>query len=366
MTSVQPQTLSPQSYPQSSLLYEIACEYVNLGFSVVPTDPVTKAPVVPWKDYQTRLPTQEELVSWFITKGFQGIGIVCGAISGGLEILDFDLKAELYQPWCELVEDAAPGLIAKFPVGKTQNNGRHLIFRCPDIKTPGNAKLAQRKVGDDIKTLIETRGEGGQFLATPTAGYDLLQGDFTTVPVITPEERQILIDAALALNEYVCPKQTEGAGHRRPKGTERPGDAFNERGDVAALLEKHGWTQVREIGMYQHWRRPGKTRGQSASLVEGKIFYVFSQNASPFEAGNAYSPFAVYALLEGQGSSFFCEWCSETLEHQRNIRIETFCPDPKLITDPKTFYIQSVSSLLSLKDFCHSHRVTWRSPITGI
>ena len=129
-----------------------------------------------------------------------------GPISGGLEILDFDLKAELYQPWCELVEDAAPGLIAKFPVGKTQNNGRHLIFRCPDIKTPGNAKLAQRKVGDEIKTLIETRGKGGQFLATPTAGYDFLQGDFTTVPVITPEERQILIDAALALNEYCLPE----------------------------------------------------------------------------------------------------------------------------------------------------------------
>ena len=36
-------------------------------------------------------------------------------------------------------------------------------------------------------------------------------------------------------------------------------------------------------------------------MVEGKIFYVFSQNASPFEAGNAYSPFAVYTLLEHAG-----------------------------------------------------------------
>jgi hypothetical protein len=32
------------------------------------------------------------------------------------------------------------------------------------------------------------------------------------------------------------------------------------------------------------------------------------------------------------------------------------CPDPKLITEPKTFYIQVKSILLGLKDFCHSRR----------
>src|SRR5208337_3104125 len=90
-------------------------------------------------------------------------------------------------------------------------------------------------------------------------------------------------------------------GHRRPKGTERPGEAFNETGDVAALLEKHSGIQVRENGTFRHWRRPGKTSGQSDSLIDGKIFYVFSQNALHFDAGKACSPFAVYAVLEHGG-----------------------------------------------------------------
>ena len=34
----------------------------------------------------------------------------------------------------------------------------------------------------------------------------------------------------------------------------------------------------------------------------------------------------------------------------------TFCPDPTIITSPKTFHNQSISSLQGLKDSCHSRR----------
>ena len=33
-----------------------------------------------------------------------------------------------------------------------------------------------------FKRYIETRGEGGLFLCSPTDGYDLVQGDLTDVP----------------------------------------------------------------------------------------------------------------------------------------------------------------------------------------
>lgn len=94
-----------------------------------------------------------------------------------------------------------------------------------------------------------------------------------------------MINAALALNGHVDPAKTEGAGHRRAKGAEQPSDAFNETGDVVALLEKHNWTPVRENGAFRHWRRPGKASGQAASLIDGKIFFLFSQNALPFPWG---------------------------------------------------------------------------------
>lgn len=84
-----------------------------------------------------------------------------------------------------------------------------------------------------------------------------------------------------------------------PQDGLRPGDDFNRRADLAALLIHHGWTLVRD-GDNQHWSRPGKNGGTSATLKDG-IFYVFSSNAAPFEANCAYRPFAVLALLEHGG-----------------------------------------------------------------
>jgi len=82
--------------------------------------------------------------------------------------------------------------------------------------------------------------------------------------------------------------------------TSRPGDDFNARGDIRPLLEAHGWQPLHEAENNEHWRRPGKTDGQSATF-DGQTFYVFSSNAQPFAANTGYSPFAVYAHLEHSG-----------------------------------------------------------------
>ncbi|MFW5698703.1 MAG: BT4734/BF3469 family protein, partial [Planctomycetota bacterium] len=87
----------------------------------------------------------------------------------------------------------------------------------------------------------------------------------------------------------------------------RPGDDFNQRGELPDLLMHHGWTLDRD-GPNQHWCRPGKTGGTSATLKDG-VFYVFSSAAPPFEPNQAYGPFAVYALLEHGGD--FAEAASE-------------------------------------------------------
>jgi len=79
----------------------------------------------------------------------------------------------------------------------------------------------------------------------------------------------------------------------------RPGDDFNDRGDVRDLLVRHGWTLARS-GENEYWRRPGKDSGSSATLKD-RVFYVFSSNAAPFEPQRAYAPFTVYALLEHGG-----------------------------------------------------------------
>ena len=79
----------------------------------------------------------------------------------------------------------------------------------------------------------------------------------------------------------------------------RPGDDFNDRGDVLALLQQHGWQVVGGRGGLSLLRRPGKSSDYSATFGYGdtQMFYCFTSSAVPFEANTGYSAFAVYALL---------------------------------------------------------------------
>ena len=192
--------------------------------------------------------------------------------------------------------------MAKLVIETSQSGGRHVVYRCQD-PVSGNLKLSQRRHEGGIVTLIETRGDGGLFLCSPSTGYELVQGELTALPVLTAEERELLLLAAWELNEYwstTPPSAPCGDLLQNPDNT-RPGDDFNTRGDVAALLEQHGWHPcgVRGDGN-QHWTRPGKSSGTSATLKD-RTFYVFSSNAHPFEPNAAYSPFAVFTLLEYGG-----------------------------------------------------------------
>ncbi len=82
---------------------------------------------------------------------------------------------------------------------------------------------------------------------------------------------------------------------------DKPGSDFNARGDIGALLEKHGWKKAQKRGDKQHWTRPGKEGGISATVFDDGGLYVFSSSAGKFEAGESYSPHMVYAILEHDG-----------------------------------------------------------------
>jgi hypothetical protein len=149
-----------------------------------------------------------------------------------------------------------------------------------------------------LVTLIETRGEGGLFLCAPTPGYDMVQGDFTSLPVLTEDQRNTLLEAAWSLNEFIA----EPVGFTEPSvktDNLRPGDDYNVRGDLTTLLQSHSWMCVKD-GDNEYWRRPGKMAGWSATL-KNRVFYVWSTNAYPFESEKPYSPFGVYAMLEHYG-----------------------------------------------------------------
>jgi len=277
-----------------------AKHYLDAELSVLPAKRQDKRPCVgSWKQYQNRLPTQAEIDAWF-SNPQDGVCIITGAVSGNLEIIDFDNGGELFDAWYGQI---SAGLRDRLVVEQTPSGGWHVIYRC-ETDICGNMKLAQRKNGSKIHTLIETRGEGGLFLCAPTAGYELMQGELTNVPVLSSDERQQLLESAWMLNEH-CPAvahepQTQTA---RTDETLRPGDDYNARGDIETLLRNHGWQQIEVNDKNQLWRRPGKSGGSHSATLwnESKVFYVFSTNAAPFEANTPYSPFMTFTLLEHGG-----------------------------------------------------------------
>ena len=75
-----------------------------------------------WKPYQARIAHDQELVRWFAQPNV-GIALIAGAVSGNIELLDFDDPSTL-RPWGDLVEDAAPGLMARLVIVQTPTEGR--------------------------------------------------------------------------------------------------------------------------------------------------------------------------------------------------------------------------------------------------
>ena len=278
---------------QSTLL-AAAKEYRAAGLCALPAVRSEKRPAIAaWKPYQSRLPTEAELGAWF-TNGCDAVCLVAGSVSGHLELIDFDRGGELFDAWAAAIPAE---LLVKLVLETSQSGGSHVIYRC-QAQVCGNLKLSQGQRDGTLVTLIETRGEGGLFLCAPTPGYQLTQGTLVQAPVLTSDERDSLLEAARTLNEFV-PEPVEHGSPGSSPPDRRPGDDFNERGDVRDLLQRHGWQLVRS-GDNEYWRRPGKQQGWSASLKDG-VLYVFSSNAAPFEPQRAYSPFSIYALLEHGG-----------------------------------------------------------------
>lgn len=292
-----------------SVSREKAKAYLMAGLSVLPANKAQKRPCLPqWSEFQTRLPTEEEVRRWF-AEPREAQCLVCGKVSGNLEVIDFDNHGELYSKW----KDAVPvDLLARLVIEQTQSGGYHVAYRCQD-EVCGNIKLAEGNRDGKKTTLIETRGEGSLILCAPGDGYTLVQGDYAHLPMLTKEERETLLNAAWKMNEKPEPGMPKPTGCPDEHFENRPGDDFNARGDVRAVLQKHGWTSlgVQPDGN-EYWRRPGKTEGGNSATLKDGVFYVFSSNAAPFEPNRPYNAFTAYTLLEHNGD--FGEAATELLK----------------------------------------------------
>lgn len=228
--------------PHIPSLYETALAYLAAGRSIVPIAPGCKAPslitprtgrriLIPWEVYQHEPATPDEVQRWFAGPQPMGLGIVAGPVSGvtlsdgtraGLEFLDIDDATSHEAFVARLAAQGALPLLQHLPCEETPAGGRHYGYLCVDWGA--SVVLAQRRVAtapwnrQTTVTLIETRGQGGLCVVTPTPvgghpthperGCTMVRGSWTAMPLISPEARQLLWACAHALDE-APPRHTE-------------------------------------------------------------------------------------------------------------------------------------------------------------
>ena len=313
-------------------------KFKSAGFACLPTGP-DKMPAIPkgssWKGGWNNLKEYESS---------HGIAIICGKSSGNLECIDFDNSCgDIDKIWKDFLAIEDVKVITNkyaFPAQVTKRKGFHLIYRCDQIE--GNQKLAERPIyelGDKLiekRCLIETRGEGGYFCIDPTPGYKLGTNDVLKTPIITAEDRMILLSACRSFNEAVTHYKKQ-----LPEETDKPGEIYNKSTEAIYEAKREllsaGWCELKE-GIL---RRPGKDRGISATFgkVAPGILYNFSSNGHPFENNRAYNPFQIVSLLKYGGD--FSRFAKELYEKQNPDRPAKSSKEPIKPTpekDPDQIY----------------------------
>jgi hypothetical protein len=292
-------------------LYNIALNYASNNISVIPVDVIAKSPLIKaWKKYQYKIAIPEELYNIFFgLNGTTGIATICGKVSGNLEFIDIDNKIDdidgLYAKFKALVDEHDSTLWNRLLIEKTQSGGYHIGYRCTTAVS-GNKKLSQViNEHGEVVTIVETRGEGGYVVVAPSTGYNLIQRDFSSLEVISTEDRNFLLNTGKCFNKMEDALETAKnieSGYDEEIMPERPGDAFNKNGDIIDLLIENGWTTSNRNAQVIYLKRPGKNKGLSATFnhVPNKL-YIFSTNAHPFEGGRTYDKFAVYSILKHNG-----------------------------------------------------------------
>ncbi len=289
-------------------MVDIARKYISFGLSVIPCrnkQPLLKS----WKPFQNALMGVDDIESYFKMDTPQ-IAVVTGAVSGGLELLDFDLKIldvadrdEWWDNFYQSLLSLSPELASRLVISKTGGGGYHIVYRCELIE--GNQKLARVKSKNGkYETLIETRGEGGYFIAPPSKGYCFVKSNFEALPVLSLDERDELMNLCRSFHEeipLVSPQQKKVA-QVDTQFSENPFTAYNNSDACLSILIKNGWSFVADKGNRLFYKRPGASSPQSGNWNKSlRLFYMHSSGDSILEPGKAYNGSMIYNLFVCQG-----------------------------------------------------------------
>jgi len=296
-----------------------ALEYLEKGFSVIRfqaywPDPAKrgdeKKPLGEWKRYQTELATEADLRSWFSKPA--GIGLVCGPISGGLVVFDFEAE-EVWLRFEKLAREAGLTEILEEAPTVRSPNGIHLWLMAPkavtsfsiyDPSIPTNKK-AEGLIAEVRSTGPQGRGQlviapGGHPGAHPSGkpyewiseGWMMDDGKPRPLDEAT-FSRLLALLKSMDKGKPNAPKKVANKPALETEDKPHTKDRFNGETTWEELLEPDGWKKTK--GPFNHdkygpgtceWLRPGKEGAGCSATTSANILYVFSSSTSlPTEEG---------------------------------------------------------------------------------
>ena len=136
-------------------VFEAARAYLRYGWNIVPLD--GKRPTVKWRTLQYIPVSEMQLRGWYIAGQLQNVGIVCGAVSRHLVVLDIDQEVGY-----AAFSAAFPSLVETYTVQTGSGRGYHLYWVVKHL--PITMRIHNSALGN-----LELLAEGCQVVAPPSA-----------------------------------------------------------------------------------------------------------------------------------------------------------------------------------------------------
>lgn len=291
-------------------------EYLSIGCSVIPArdrddeNGKAKTPYRGWKKYQSQQITEKELYDELEQFQTSSIALICGKISGNIEVIDVDVK---YRPGIDaeffaVIKDIYPNLWSRLRIHKTPSGGYHIPYRILGQDAPRSKKIAGREATAEEKRkdeklshvhFLETRGEGGIIILPPSMGYSIFQHN--DIPTLSWEERCSMMSIAESFTAIPKTEKFKPVKNKKQDEyyTENPFEDYNRRGDSYDALIKNGWTYVSRRGSKVWLTKPGgkKNDVHAAYFTDSNMFYCFTTAAS-FENEVSYTQSAILCHLD--------------------------------------------------------------------
>jgi len=251
---------------------QYALQYLRKGLSIIPVKSPAmlwnihspkdiikqcKVPLVSWKEFQTRRPTEQEVESWFNQWPDANIGIVTGKISG---IVVFDLDSDHAVQYAE-----DEGGFPDTPKVKT-GKGYHCYMRYPDFEVRNDV----RKELD-----IDIRADGGYVVAPPSihgSGNQYDWEDNSSIFDIEPAPCESwMVDYLKGIMEKPKPEPKQKGDPKTPQHP--PGTRKTVAEDEWSELLKNGCTE----GMRNQSATKLAGHLLAKGLAESEVWVILSQ-----------------------------------------------------------------------------------------